>query len=145
MKWWNQAKYDPLTASRYLTLFWGVVFMFFATLFESQQNPVVELGLSIASFTYGSLLGAFVLGMINTKVSEKAGMFAFVITIVVMIAVIFGVWYGPDVGWIFDFKPTASKIAAESLVSIAWPWYTAIGTLLTVGIGSLLSLDLKRK
>ena len=139
MKWWVSAGFDTLNASRLITLFWGVVFMFFATLFENQQNPVVELGLSIASFTYGSLLGVFLLGMIDSRVSEKAAMTVFVTTIVVMVAVIFGVWYGPETGWIFDFQPSLERIQSDGLKGIAWPWYTAIGAALTVGLGSIAS------
>ncbi len=136
---WNEANYNPLKASRLITLMWGIVFMFFATLFEDQKNPVVELGLSIASFTYGSLLGAFVLGMLSERVKEKEAMIAFGLTIIVMVGVIFGVWYGPDTGWIFVFKPDAAIIAAGSLKSIAWPWYTAIGSVITIVVGTSLS------
>ena len=136
---WNEANYNPLKASRLITLMWGIVFMFFATLFEDQKNPVVELGLSIASFTYGSLLGAFVLGMLSERVKEKEAMIAFGLTIIVMVGVIFGVWYGPDTGWIFVFKPDAAVIAAGSLKSIAWPWYTAIGSVITIVVGTSLS------
>ncbi|TDI76480.1 MAG: sodium:solute symporter [Bacteroidetes bacterium] len=136
---WNEANYNPLKASRLITLMWGIVFMFFATLFEDQKNPVVELGLSIASFTYGSLLGAFVLGMLSERVKEKEAMIAFGLTIIVMVGVIFGVWYGPDTGWIFVFKPDAAVIAAGNLKSIAWPWYTAIGSVITIVVGTSLS------
>lgn len=140
LKWWVSKDFDMLKASRFITLFWGIVFMFFATLFEDQQNPVVELGLSIASFTYGSLLGAFLLGMINSRVSEKTAILVFLMSIFSMIAVIFGVWYGPETGWIFDFQPSSARILADSLMAIAWPWYTFIGTFLSVSLGSLASL-----
>ena len=48
---------------------------------EDQQNPVVELGLSIASFTYGSLLGAFLLGIMVDRVRESDAMVGFIVFI----------------------------------------------------------------
>ena len=51
----NEAR--RLLFSRALTLFWAGLFIVFASLFENTENPVVELGLAIASFTYGGLLG----------------------------------------------------------------------------------------
>ncbi len=125
-----------LRISRLATLMWGLVFMIFANLFTSQENPVIELGLSIASFTYGGLLGVFLLGLINTRVQEKAALIAFVVALVTMIWVIFGIWYGKDGNWYFTFSPSEEMVKALELRAIAWPWYTIIGTALTVGIGS---------
>jgi len=129
-----------LKLSRWLTLGWAVVFVLFATLFENMQNPVVELGLSIASFTYGALLGAFLLGLAVSRVREKDAMIAFMCSIVAMIAIIFGVWTTAEGTWIFLFNPASDVKAAMQLTPIAWPWYTTIGTIITMGIGSLLSV-----
>jgi SSS family transporter len=52
-----------LRVSRGLTLFWGVMLVGFASLFEDSSNAVVELGLTIASYTYGALLGVFALAI----------------------------------------------------------------------------------
>ena len=57
-----------------------------------------------------------------------------------MVVVIFGVWYGPDVGWVFTFNPSDAEIAASSLRPIGWPWYTAIGAGVNLTVGSLLAL-----
>lgn len=137
LKNWKSDETSKLRISRLLTLVWGLVFMFFATLFEDQQNPVVELGLSIASFTYGALLGAFLLGIINVKVRESGAIIAFAVSIVVMVLIIFGVWYSPDSGWTYIFRPSDARILADGLRAIAWPWYTCIGTAITLIVGSL--------
>ncbi|MBT3449952.1 MAG: sodium/solute symporter [Bacteroidetes Order II. Incertae sedis bacterium] len=129
-----------LKMSRYMTLGWALVFVFFATLFESRQNPVVELGLSIASFTYGSLLGAFLLGQLVKRVQERDALIAFVVGVIAMILIIFGVWITPDGSWMFMLNPEEQTKVALSLSPIAWPWYTAIGSGITILIGSLLSL-----
>ncbi|MDA0377888.1 MAG: sodium:solute symporter [Bacteroidetes bacterium] len=129
-----------LRLSRWLTLGWALVFVFFATLFEDQQNPVVELGLSIASFTYGSLLGAFLLGIAVERVRETDAMIGFVAAVLAMVAIIFGLWSTAEGEWIFHFRPSADIIAAQGLTALAWPWYTAVGAAITVAIGSLLSI-----
>ena len=129
-----------LQVSRYMTLFWGVVFIAFANLFENQQNPVVELGLAIASFTYGGLLGVFLLGLVNKRTRQPDAMVAFLITIVTMVWIIFGVWYSPDTGWQLVFNPTDQAIATAGLRSLAWPWYTTIGAAITLALGSLMGL-----
>lgn len=129
-----------LRVSRLATLGWGLVFVVFANLFRDQQNPVVELGLSIASFTYGGLLGVFALGLLHPRTRARDAAVALVVSVAAMILVIFGVWHGDAVGWIFDFRPSPERIAAEGLRPLAWPWYTTVGTLITLGIGSLTAM-----
>jgi len=129
-----------LKASRGFTLFWGVIFIVFANLFEDQQNPVVELGLAIASYTYGGLLGVFALGMLNKRSQQIDAILAFVVTIVAMVLIIFGVRYSPEMGWLFIWNPTAEEVRAMGLVAVGWPWYTAIGAGITLVVGSLLAL-----
>ncbi|MBN2357749.1 sodium:solute symporter, partial [candidate division KSB1 bacterium] len=71
----NSAAKD-LLVSRMLTFIWGIVFIGGAMLFKDTENPVVELGLAIASFTYGGLLGAFFLGISNRHVREDHALVA---------------------------------------------------------------------
>ena len=129
-----------LFLSRLFTVFWGLVFIFFATLFENRDNPVVELGLAIASFTYGGLLGVFLLGLCNKASNQTDAVLSFAVTVVAMIWVIFSVWHHPETGWIVSFMPGDEVVAREGLRAIAWPWYTAIGAGLCLVLGSLLSL-----
>jgi len=113
------------------------VFVGFASLFESTDNPVVELGLSIASFTYGGMLGVFLLGRFNRRVSQRWAIGAFLAAIGLMVLVIFGVWVRPDGHLLFALKPEAARVASKGLRSLAWPWYTLLGALLTLLFGSL--------
>ncbi len=129
-----------LLFSRGLTVFWAGLFILFASLFENTENPVVELGLAIASFTYGGLLGGFLLGILIRRAHEWDAVIAFCVTIVTMVIIIFGVWYSPADGWIFYFNPSDIMIETASLRQIAWPWYTLIGSILCIGLGFLLSL-----
>ena len=144
--WFGRIRGEELSATRSLfvsrlfTVFWGIVFIFFATLFEDRDNPVVELGLAIASFTYGGLLGAFLLGIFNKATNQTDAVLSFVTTVIVMIWVIFSVWHHPQEGWIVWFMPGDEVVAREGLRAIAWPWYTAIGAGLHLVLGSLLAL-----
>ena len=67
-----------MLVSKLLTLLWGVVLIGGAMLFRDAKNPVVEIGLSIASFTYGGLLGVFFLGLFFKKVAEKDAISGFI-------------------------------------------------------------------
>jgi SSS family transporter len=133
-----------LRLSRYFTLFWGVVFIGFASLFTGQDNPVVELGLAIASFTYGGLLGVFLLGLLDRRTRETDAVIAFLFTIVAMFFVIRGVWYSAETGWTFQLILFASD-ASQGLSGIGWPWYTAMGALITLVVGGLLGLRHRTK
>jgi sugar phosphate permease len=75
---------------------------------------VVELGLGIASFTYGGLLGAFVLGLASGRARQKEAVIAYMITLTAL-----------------AFLVTSGLLA--------WPLYTAVGAALTVGIGTALA------
>src|SRR5438132_1543591 len=58
-------RHDPahlLWVGRWLTLVWTAVLVTGAMAFRNQNTPVVQLALSVASVTYGSLLGTYVLG-----------------------------------------------------------------------------------
>ncbi len=135
-----QAEDRALLISRGLTLFWGVLFVLFASLFEDTQNPVVELGLAIASFTYGGLLGAFLLGLLSKRARESDAIISFVFTIVFMVLIIFGLWFHPEQGWIIHLGPSDELVAAQGLRQVAWPWYTLIGAGVAVAVGSMLAL-----
>ena len=101
---------------------------------------MVELGLSIASFTYGSLLGAFLLGLMVSRVREADAIAGFIVGILAMIAIIFGVWNTGEGSWVFIFQPSDAMRSDLGLTALAWPWYTAVGAAITMVVGSLLSI-----
>ncbi|MCE1166010.1 MAG: sodium:solute symporter [Bacteroidetes bacterium] len=100
-------KKKEILISKLFTLFWGVVLIGGAMLFRDAKNPVVEIGLSIASFTYGGLLGAFFLGLFFKKVNEKDAITGFILGILVMVFVIY-------------------------YTNVAYTWYVMIGVLMTL-------------
>ncbi len=70
--------------------------------------------MSIASFTYGGLLGTFLLGILVRRATQEEALAGLVAGILVMVTVI-------------------------SLKLVAWTWYTMIGVLTTLILGKLLT------
>lgn len=123
-------KHEPDDASilrqgKLWTVVWAVVFVGFASMFTSTENPVVEVGLSIASYTYGSLLGAFLLGLLIPRARQLDALISFVVTLLVVLYVVFGLTF-PD--------------GEGGETAMAFPWYTPIGVIVTLVVGGLLSL-----
>ena len=103
-----------LKVSRIFTILWAVMLIFAAVFFMNTSKAVVELALSIASFTYGGLLGTFLLGVLNKNAKEKDALSGFTAGILTMVAVI-------------------------SLKLVAWTWFIIIGVVATLIVGTSLS------
>ncbi len=158
----NSAKKD-LLISRAFTFIWGVIFVISATMFTATENPVVELGLAIASFTYGGLLGTFFLGLSNKRATEEEGLLAMWSAIFFMIwiigqkgaglyiplglALLAGVWllrrlqslHTRTFTLLWSFAMVLLILGIDS-PPIAWPWYVLIGCSIGYLNGTLLSL-----
>ncbi|UCG86656.1 MAG: sodium:solute symporter [Gemmatimonadota bacterium] len=104
-----------LTVGRWATLGWAVVLAGGALAFQSNDQPVVVLALSIASITYGGLLGTYILGGISQKVRQ----FDVILTIVTATAAMLV---------IVLMKP-------GPFADLAWPWYVPLGTIIALGVG----------
>jgi Na+/proline symporter len=99
--------------SRVFTLFWGIVLIGGAMLFRDTKNPVVELGLTIASITYGGLLGAFLLGLFFKYIKQFDAIIGFIAGILTMILIIY-------------------------FTQIAYTWYTIIGVFVTIIVANFI-------
>ena len=108
-----------LLISKLLTIFWAVMLIFSAILFKESSKAVVEIALSIASFTYGGLLGTFLLGLSSKKVQQNQAIAGFISAIIVMIFVIV-------------FKV------------VAWTWFILIGVSITLLVGNFLEMILRK-
>jgi len=102
--WWSKA----------FTLLWGIVLIGGAMLFTDSKNPVIEIGLKIASFTYGGLLGTFFLGLMFKRTNQKDAYIGFVAGIAAMTIVL-------------------------SSTRIDFTWHTFIGSSVTILVGNLSS------
>jgi SSS family transporter len=101
---------DDLKLSRRFSLFWTIVLVLTAFLFMNIAGSVLEVALQISSFTYGGLLGTFLLGVLFKKPQEKDAIIGFTAGLLALVVV-------------FLFT------------NIAWTWYTFIGSAMTVVVG----------
>jgi SSS family solute:Na+ symporter len=118
-----------LRVGRLLTVAWAALLVGGALLFRRRDAPVVVVALSIASLTYGALLGAFVLARI-ARVRQRDAVAALVIGTAAMTVVVFAGAIGGVLG-----DPPILK----ALASLAWPWYVPMGVTITVGAGWMAS------
>ena len=98
--------------SRLFTLLWGLLLIGGAMLFTNTKNPVVELGLKIASVTYGGLLGTFFLGLLFKRTRQVDATLGFIAGLLAMVAVL-------------------------ALTRIDFTWHTFIGCTVTILVGNL--------
>ncbi len=132
----NPSEAQLLRVGRRFTLFWGVVLVGGALLVRSRDTPVVELGLAIASFTYGGLLGVFLLATFSRRATQRDAVTAISVGLLAMSVVVFGGMYAAaasGIGW------STGAAAIRRLSLIAWPWHVVLGTLVTLCTGLLLA------
>src|SRR2546430_7126542 len=101
--------------------------------------------LSIASVTYGALLGGFFLGMLWRRAIQRDAILGMAVGIVAMSFVVFAKNILSMLTGIPDLLPagrTPSSTVIDALMAlshIAFPWYVLIGTSVTIGVGILSS------
>ncbi len=106
---------DParlLNLSRWMTLAWGAVLLLLGML---HWGPLLEAGLTIASITFGSLLGLFLLSFYNSRANAFGAIAGMAAGLVAMLYITFE-------------------------TKLVWTWYVLVGTLVTLAAGSLMSL-----
>jgi len=103
-----------LKLSRWLTAAWGVVLIAIAIMARG-WGSVFTVGLTIASIVYGPMLGAFLMGILTTRVRQRDVMVGILCSLVAMIAV-------------NRFSP------------LAWTWYVLTGAAICVASGWIASL-----
>jgi Na+/proline symporter len=125
---------DPgiLRVSKILTLVWAAILIGGALLYKDEGTPVVTIALSVASFTYGGLLGAFLLGIMVRRARQRDALVGMIVGISIMTFVVFSKALSAA------FPALAPTLAP--FTRIAWPWYVLIGTSLTFATGFLASL-----
>jgi solute:Na+ symporter, SSS family len=123
-----------LRMGKIFALFWGIVLTGGALLFpENAKTPVVIVALSIASFTYGGLLGGFFLAIFWRRARERDAIIGMSVGIVVMSVVVFA-------KQIIAAVPSTAGLLGPPISTIAYPWYVLIGTAITLLVAILCSL-----
>src|SRR5437879_5801113 len=101
-----------LRLSRWMTLAWGFVVLGLGMV---RWGPVLETGLTIASITFGSLLGLFLLGFLNPRATPNGALAGMLAGLGVL-------------------------LYAKFETHLAWTWYVLVGATTTFLAGSLASL-----
>jgi Na+/proline symporter len=118
-----------LKVGRAFSMAWGLALIAGALAFagstSSRETPVVVLALSIASVTYGALLGAYLLAGAGPRLDGRAVMAGVAVAVVTMLVVLFAArlarW--PGLTWL------------APVGRLAWPWYVPLGTAICVVTG----------
>ena len=63
---------QTIKKSQFVSFIWGIVLIGIALLFDESDSAIVIIGLQIASFTYGGLLGLFLLSKVQRKIPSAA-------------------------------------------------------------------------
>jgi SSS family solute:Na+ symporter len=101
--------------SRISTVLWAALLFALAVLSLHKVGRVIEVGLQIASVTYGALLGVFLLGVLTKRAHQRGATIALFCGFVMDLYV-----------WLFT--------------KIPWTWYVLIGSVITFAIGYAASL-----
>jgi len=104
-----------LNATRAFTIVFGLVQIAVGIAGQWFSESVVSNVLTIAGFTTGIILGVFFLGILTTRVGQRAALTGMGLGLAGMTAVAFA-------------------------TPLAWPWYAMVGSLGTLGLGLLASL-----
>jgi solute:Na+ symporter, SSS family len=117
---WNISDRKKLMLSRAISFVWACVMMGIAMLLRDTKSPLVELGLSIASITYGGMLGIFLQGALFDQFSDRAALTGVLASIVVVLVV-------------------------SVAFSVFWPWFVPIGFTVSFVVGSAVNRVLKKR
>lgn len=115
----NLSEEQQFKLSKRLIIVWAMILSVSAFMFLEIRGAAVEVALGIASFTFGGLLGTFLLGIINKKADQRDALIGFFISITVMTVVV-------------------------SLKLYAWTWFTLTGVTVCIVAGGISSL-IRRK
>ena len=108
-----------LKISRLISLIWTLVIMGISVLLQDNKSPLVELGLGIASITYGGMLSIFLQGSLFKKFDDKAAISGVILSIVTILAVLL--------------------LGKLGVIKIFWPWFVPIGFTVSFMSGLLLN------
>lgn len=112
-----------MRAGKAFTVLWAVILIGGAILFQfvAQGTPIVVIALQIASFTYGGLLGGFLLGVLVPRARQRDAMIGIGVAIVAMGAL----WAAQQFGVIPKLVDTL--------------WFSLVGSAITLAVGWALS------
>ncbi len=121
-----------LRLSRLVTLGWGVALVGVATAFIGGTESVVHIALTIAAYTYGALLGVFLLGLVVPRATQRDAIVGFFAALVVTI-VLKEQW---SIAWpLYTVAGSAVAVLVGGAMRTAWPRAAALVALGALGVG----------
>ncbi|MDT0621196.1 sodium:solute symporter [Croceitalea vernalis] len=117
----NMSDKSYVMNSRLLSLFWGLVCLFFAFFAGNIEGTVIEVINKVSSVFYGPILAAFILAILTKKTHALGA------NIGIVSGVLFNMYL-----WLY-------------VPEIFWFWWNAIGCLLTVAVALVVSNLIKKK
>ncbi|MEO0425540.1 MAG: sodium/solute symporter [Pseudomonadota bacterium] len=112
-----------LRASRALVVGWGVVLAAMAWQFSASELDLVTLAFSMTTYTWGPMLGLFVLSILARHFRVAQAGRAVLVSVAVVLVINQPEMFNPVFGTAFDGP------------LLAWPWLFPIGTLVCVAAG----------
>ncbi len=112
-----------LAVSRVFVAVFCLLLIGAAILLNNIPGGKLWLGFKVTGFTYGALLGVFLLGVLTKKSNDRMNLWAMVSSSLLLLALT-----------LFEHFFLAGKTL------LAWPWYVVAGTVWTFFWGWLLSL-----
>ncbi|HEY0876106.1 MAG TPA: sodium:solute symporter [Vicinamibacterales bacterium] len=109
-----------MRVSRHATIFWGIAQLVVAVGAQFMSGSILAAGLAVLSLAAGPVLGAFLIGVLTTRVGTNAMLTGMVAGVIVL-------------AWVWGTG------------AAAWTWYALIGSSVTMGVALLTSAALDRR
>lgn len=117
-----------LKVGRVMTIVWAILMAGFAMHFSGTTGNVYLTGLAIAGYTYGAMLGAFLLGRLVPRADQRDALVAFIATVIAMTYIV------------RNISIDVTKAGVATTASIAPQWLVPIGVVITLVVGGVMSL-----
>jgi Na+/proline symporter len=101
-------KNTDIKVARIISLFWAIVLIGIALVFDEGNTSIVVMGLKIASYTYGGLLGLFLIAKLEIDFYSSS-------IVLGLIASLASVFYMASIG-------------------LAWTWFIGFSVLVNIGV-----------
>lgn len=137
-----------LNASRWFTVIWGALALFFAYTASLFENLIQAVNI-IGSLFYGAILGIFFVAFFMKKIGGRAVFYAALIAEAVVLLMFYLSGNGGKItGFLSDFASNWPGFIAnlcrmtitviEGIMSVSYLWYNIFGCLLVMGIALVL-------
>jgi len=138
----NASEGHYLKVSRAAVAFFGVVIVLTAFLLNGIPGGKLWLGFKVTGFTYGALLGIFLLGVLTRGGNDRRNAWAMVFSTVILICLTLAEKYFLNgYSFVFHSRFGGFSYAFPNLLHgkplLAWPWYVVVGTAWTYLFGWL--------